>query len=192
MKRKSWILWSLGLGIVGSLGCDKAAPTEPTRDIADMGIGKVAPSTADLSGTWSGTITFHAFESDREVLVCDGSAPISVTIKQEGPSLTGDFGNACAGMLEIRGQIAANSISGSLDSSTGFRYGSISGFASSDEIRFHSSKFVDKSRDESRGEEGEGFILTTEVVLRPRSVDLAARMPPRLVDPGRLPRAVRR
>jgi hypothetical protein len=192
MKRQSGILWAVGLGIVWSLGCDKAAPTEPARDLADMSIAEVAPSPADLSGTWSGTITFHAFESDTEVLLCDGRAPISVTLNQDGSSLTGHFQNACAGMLEIRGQIAASSISGSLDSSTGFSYGSISGFASSHEIRFHTSKFVDKSRDETKGEEGQGFILTSEVDLRPRPVDLAARTHPRLVDGGRSPRAVRR
>lgn len=135
MNRQSGILWAVGLGIVGSLGCDKAGPTEPARDLADMSIAEVAPSPADLSGTWSGTITFHAFESDTEVLPCDGTASIRVILRQDGGSLSGQFETACAGELTIRGLVDGIGISGVLNGSSGHSYGLIEGTAFSGSIR---------------------------------------------------------
>jgi hypothetical protein len=178
MKRQSGILWAVGLGIVGSLGCDKAAPTEPARDLADMSIAKVAPTPADLSGTWSGTITFHAFESDMEVLPCDGTASMRVTLRQEGGSLSGRFETACAGELKIRGVVNGIRISGLLDGSKGHNYGSIDGTVLSSGIRFQTHKRIDKNRN----------ALTTEVDLH--RLQLSARTLPLVVDPGRSPRAL--
>jgi hypothetical protein len=178
MKRRHAIVLAMALGTVGSIGCDKAAPTEPARSLADMRIAKVVAQPTDLSGSWSGTITFHAFESDTEVLPCDGTASMRVNLRQDGESLSGRFETACAGEVAIRGVVNSIRILGLLDGSNGHNYGSIDGTASSSGIRFQTHKRIDKNRG----------AITAEVDLH-RS-QLAERTSPIVVDSGRSPRAL--
>jgi hypothetical protein len=188
MERSRSTLWAAVLGIAGSLGCgDRGAPTEPRRGMLD--IEKVVSPPTGLSGTWSGTIRFFAFNGDYVVLPCDGTAPISVTLNQDAEHLTGQFQSGCAGMLEIRGYIIGDRISGALESSTGQLFGRIFGIVSSSEVRFQTITYIDEHGDGAPDTDGDGSVRSSDVELH-RSVRSERDFPVRADASGRFPRVL--
>lgn len=112
-----WLLCSIALlGILGYGGCtDGDSPTEPNGGL-------------NLNGAWTGTITDYGSGCARE--------SVTVAFSQDGASVRGSFQASCHGMLDLRGELNGNSVSGMLyrgpDGST---IGQISGTASRTSIR---------------------------------------------------------
>jgi hypothetical protein len=64
----------------------------------------------------------HPYNGDYVVLPCEGTAPISVVLTQDGVHPTGKFQSGCAGIMEIHGLVSGDRISGSLDSPSTRRF----------------------------------------------------------------------
>jgi hypothetical protein len=183
MKRRHAVLLAVLAGTLGWIGCDRAAPTEPDRSLAEMRPEKVAePQPAmQLAGSWKGTISFYPFQHGLAGFTCSGPAPISVVLEQSASHLTGQFwGGGCAGALTMRVVVAGSVISGSLDTSDG-TLGRISGTVSPSTIAFQ-TKFLVVPDDNEPNNKGQGQprqFRTSDVVLehensRARSVPLLA------------------
>ena len=120
MKRRGWISWVVPIAMVVS-GCSNGSsgksPTSP------------APPKVDLTGQWTGAITFVAGNN------CDGSQNISVSLTQTGDptdaNFSGQFDLACAGPVEIHGIISSGNLFGAVKGSIG---GRILGSATSNTI----------------------------------------------------------
>lgn len=193
MKRRHAVLLTVVTGTLGLLGCDRAAPTEPDRALAEMSVEKTVPAgSLLLSGNWSGTITFHAFDGNSAGLACDGPAAVSVVLDQQGSSLTGRFRTSCAGELEIHGVVsgdgASGSLAGSLDSSSGLSLGRISGTLAYSRIAFQTKTTVGENSDGAPNKGGDRSVISSEVELHRQ--EFAARRPPVLARDGRPPRGV--
>lgn len=163
MKRRRAVLLAVVVGTWGSMGCDKAAPTEPDRALAQMRPQKVAAPAPlpELAGGWSGTITFHSFAGDSQGFACNGAAPVSLVLEQDGSALTGRFRTACSGELVIRGAVAGGGLSGSLDVVGGISLGRISGSISSSHIAFKTRTTI--AEDETH--KGQAPMVSSEVDL---------------------------
>jgi hypothetical protein len=188
MKQPRWILALMILGIVGSsVGCNRAAPTEPGGGALQM--AAAGSTVSGLSGTWRGTITFHAYsdlEGDAGPSPCDGVESITVTLNQSGQKLTGQFQSGCGGVLEVRGVVAATSLSGSLESPTGPGFGRIFGTVSPSEIQFRTVQLTDDEDDpEGKDNDGDAAFTSSEVELYRSSPE---RSVPVRVDRARSPR----
>ena len=195
MKTFSGLTSALFAGVLGSMGCSGSnTVTGPdsgggTRIAEDP--GKPAAVSADLSGLWSGTITFHAFsdiEGDTSPSPCDGFASIAVTLRQNGDSLVGQFQTGCGGVLSIRGFVTGANLSGSLDGSTGPGFGRIFGTVTSNHIRFRTVQLTDDEDDNGRDNDGDAAYTSSDVELH-RQAD-SARDLPVLAAGGRSPRAL--
>jgi hypothetical protein len=82
-----------------------------------------------LNGAWSGTITHY------DSPACARES-IAVRLSQDGTTVTGIFPTSCRGMLDLRGAMNGDSITGELYGATdGVRIGQISGTASRTSIR---------------------------------------------------------
>lgn len=156
-------------GMLGFLGCNGADTVTGVDSGGSTrfaeGVQKVAGPPASLSGIWSGTITLHAYLGDYVTLQCDTKSPIRVVLSQDGASLTGQFQSGCAGVLEIRGVVAGDRISGSLDSPTGQSYGKIYGSVSTSQIDFWTMKYIDEHGDGTPDTDGDGTIRSSDVTL---------------------------
>jgi hypothetical protein len=190
MKPSSWILGAIATVIIGpSAGCDRGAPTEPGRGLANIEKGPVTSSAADLAGNWSGTITFPPDSTqdggdENIVPPCDGPHATTAILVESGNSLTGQL-SSCAGVLEMHGVINEANISGTLVSAAGHDYGRITGTAASNRIQF---KTILKTADldDPEGNDGDEEPLTlTEVDLQ-RSMQRGT--PFVVVDRSRSPR----
>ncbi len=100
------------------------------------------PPPQDLSGTWTGTITF--LDPPFEFLPrCQDSASITVDLVESGEALTGQFQAGCSGTFVLQGQLQGTTISGSLEGRNG--QGEISGTVLSNRIQFQTiSRFDDR------------------------------------------------
>jgi hypothetical protein len=161
MKRRHAFLLAVVVGTWGSMGCNKAAPTEPSRALAEPRSEAEQPSSPALAGSWKGTITFHPFAGDYQGFACSGPAPVSVLLSQDGTLLTGRFRTACSGALEIRAVEVGNFLSGSLDVVGGISLGRISGSVSSSRISFKTRTTI--GLDETH--KGQPPIVSSEVEL---------------------------
>jgi hypothetical protein len=126
-----WLLWSvalLGALVVG--GCtDDETPTAPISGL-------------NVSGAWTGTITYYDSACARE--------GIAVTLTQNRSTVTGSFPTSCQGTLELRGATNADSLVGELYRELdGLQIGQISGTASRTRIQ------VTTWRPQPREERGE-------------------------------------
>ena len=113
-----WLLWSIALlGILGSGGCtDGDSPTEPNGGL-------------NLNGAWTGRMTHY----DSPACASEG---ISVALSQEGGALRASFQTSCQGMLDLRGELNGDSVSGTLyRAADGSSIGEMSGTASRTSIR---------------------------------------------------------
>jgi hypothetical protein len=113
-----WLLCSIALlGIVGYGGCtDEGAPTEPNGRL-------------NLSGAWTGSITHY----DAPACAREG---IAITLSQNRSTVTGTFQTSCRGLLELRGAMDGDSVSGTLSRAPGgSTIGQMSGTASRTSIR---------------------------------------------------------
>ena len=167
-------------------GPDSAGGTRIAEDL-----GKPAGLSADLSGLWSGTITFHAFsdiEGDSSPSPCDGAASITVTLKQGGENLTGGFQSGCGGLLSIRGFVNGANLSGSLESGTGPGFGRIFGTVTSNHIQFRTVQLTDDEDDNGRDSDGDAAYTSSDVELHRQPA--SARDLPVLAAGGRSPRAL--
>lgn len=180
MKRRHAVVLAVLAGTLGWIGCDRAAPTEPDRALAQMPPEKVMePAPLQLAGYWKGTITFHPFQGNLVGLECSGAFPISAALGQEGAILTGQCQTGCAGMLEIHGRISGGGISGSLDTENGGTLGRIYGTVSASSIAFQTKVLVDESDDGSPNRGGGHSVVSSDVELfrqdsMARNVSLAA------------------
>jgi hypothetical protein len=110
------------VAIFGMLGCggciDGGVPTEPESGL-------------NLSGAWTGTITYY------DSPPCAVREGIAVTLSQSGKTVTGSFHTSCQGILELRGEISGRSITGELYDGADGRHvvGGISGTASRTSIQ---------------------------------------------------------
>jgi hypothetical protein len=105
-------------GILGYGGCtDAGTPTDP--------------SGLNLGGAWTGSITYY------DSPPCTAAEGIAVTLLQAGRTVTGSFQTSCVGILELRGAIDGNSITGQLYAGTdGLRVvGRVDGTTSPTSIR---------------------------------------------------------
>jgi hypothetical protein len=105
------------LGMIGYGGCtDGNAPTEPGGRL-------------DLSGAWAGSITHYGAP------VC-AQEGITVTLSQDRATLIGTFQTSCRGLLELRGSLDGDSLTGTLYlASNGSSIGRMSGTASRTNVR---------------------------------------------------------
>jgi hypothetical protein len=128
MKRK-WLLCAVAvIGMLGYTGCrDGDGPTDP----AGRGL--------NLSGAWTGTMAHF----DSAACAREG---ISVVLSQEGGAVRGSFQTSCQGMLDIRGELNGDSVSGTLSRSDGSSIGEVSGTASPTSI--HISTWGPLARDD--------------------------------------------
>lgn len=185
MKRSRWIPWAMALGINGWLvGCDRAAPTEPGGGLVHIDEAAVNAPVSGLSGAWAGTITFLGFddgEGNSVIPPCDGASSITVTLNQDGDSLTGQF-QSCAGLVAIRGMVFGTEIAGSLDGATGQGYGKISGTVSANRIRFRTTQGIDNA---PRDHDGDEVFTSSRVDLH-----RVQRMSPVAVGGARSPRVL--
>jgi hypothetical protein len=117
MKRK-WLLSAVAvIGMLGYGGCrDGDSPTDP------------ASGGLNLSGAWAGRMTHY----DSPACANEG---ISVALSQNGGGLRGSFQTSCQGMLDLRGELNGDSVSGTLSRSDGSSIGEIAGTASRTSIR---------------------------------------------------------
>jgi hypothetical protein len=190
MKRRHSVLLLVALGCVGSMACgDRTAPTEPARGFAEMSPEKtVAPGGLLLGGRWGGTITFHAYDGNTSALACDGRAPVSLILEQDGATLSGRFRTACAGELAIHGRVDGSGLFGSLDSVNGPSLGRISGTVAFSRIAFKTTATVGDNSDGSTNRGGDQTVVSSEVELHRESSE--ARAHPVLADVSRPAHAI--
>ena len=190
MNRSSWILAAIAAAAIGaSVGCGRAAPTEPGGGLVNIEKVHVSSPAADLAGNWSGTITFPPDSTkdggdENIVPACEGPHATTAILVESGNSLTGQL-SSCAGMLEMHGVINEANISGTLVGATGYDYGRITGTAASNRIRFKTILKTADLDDPEGNDFDEEPLTLTEVDLQ-RSMQRGT--PLVVVDRPRSPR----
>lgn len=101
--------------------------------------GPSAPGVAavDLSGTWSGTITYFEEASARQSLCA--SEGISVVLSQNHTSISSRFVTSCDGTYELSATLEGNLIRGSIARGSE-AVGRIAGFVSASRIEMTTSR----------------------------------------------------
>jgi hypothetical protein len=128
MHARLLLCFVASLLILGFAGCtDGDAPTEPRSGLS-------------LNGAWTGTLTHY------DSLACAREA-ISLTLAQEGTTVTTTFPTGCRGMLDLRAAVSGDAVVGELYRSVdGLRIGQISGAAS--RTRIHITTWQPHTREE--------------------------------------------
>jgi len=113
---KGWLLSAVAiLGVLGYGGCRE-------------GDGPTEPGGLNVTGSWTGAMTSYSPACARE--------SVSVSLSQGGGAVTGSFQTSCQGMLDLRGELNGDSVSGTLyRAADGSSIGEMSGTASRTSIR---------------------------------------------------------
>lgn len=111
--KKKWLLSAVAtIGMLAYSGCHEGdGPTDPGGGL-------------NLSGAWTGRMTHY------DSPAC-GNEGISVALSQNGGALRGSFQTSCQGILDLRGELNGDSVSGALYRvADGTSIGEMSGTAS--------------------------------------------------------------
>jgi hypothetical protein len=118
------------------------------------------PPPDDLTGTWSGTITFYVNPEEGEE-PCEKAASITVNLVESGTSLTGQFAAGCHGTLVLSGTIVgAAQLFGWLGTTAGGTYGRVNGVFSSKQIRFRTIVDLVGDGDEPDSDRDDNYVAT--------------------------------
>jgi hypothetical protein len=118
------------------------------------------PDPGDLTGTWTGTITFYANPEEGDE-PCEKAASISVNLVEYGTGLTGQFAAGCHGMLVLSGTLfGAAQLFGWLQTTAGANYGKVNGVVSSRHISFRTIVDLVGDGDEPDSDRDDNYVAT--------------------------------
>jgi hypothetical protein len=118
------------------------------------------PDPGDLTGTWTGTITFYANPEEGDE-PCEEAASISVNLVEYGTGLTGQFAAGCHGTLVLSGTLSgAAQLFGWLQTTAGANYGKVNGVVSSRHISFRTIVDLVGDGDEPDSDRDDNYVAT--------------------------------